>query len=748
MSMPQQSARPGGAGGRRSPFAGADVCAAAGLRITPGGHGVLFDQDVWHFGDVEGLPAHLAISRLRFDFTSVTDRRWRLLAKEYIFARLAPADPAVAVLPAAYRVPLTLSTCAHRLAEAASWLNWLAGQQAESLSDVTQDHCDRYLAERARRKNAGGQVTGTLDDSSLRVPAAVIIDLAGYGELFTADRYRDGFTPWQGRTSSQVTGMRSGGENKTPPLGRQILQPLLAAAFYLTDTLGAHVLALCEAVREDRRACAGLRSIQPGPGQLTAVLDQHVSSGRPLESTGDIHIRARLARGQDPSDPLLNVSFGALARAVGARQLDPELLAAARPAILDAVLRVGVARPWGRGADCVTPADGSAPVPWTVPLDAMGVRDLPGYLHTACLIITAAVTGMRSSELKELRAGCRRVTTSGAGLTRYRLAGKLVKGQGLGGIDEEWVVVEEADRAVALAEQLSDGDGEVFGRFCFNVRYPRFRDWVNGPAGQRLGLAPVPASPVNLRMMRRSLAQEIAYRPGGLLAAKIHLKHVSAATTEGYTSRPGGAQAKLLAEIGEHEASRNLGLILEEYRNYQAGIMPAGPGARELAAFFGSIDGQLAAGAPNVAATGQHLLNLLSKRADVLHLGAANFCWFSDPSRALCLILAGTPGADAPLIGTCDSARCPQATHHQRHRAVWADAVTTSTVFLGALGRTRKTEKARLQGEADRAQRVVDAIDAAGGNHPGQAEGEQPCPSPTASGSKPSSASGPPRPPC
>ena len=189
-------------------------------------------------------------------------------------------------------------------------------------------------------------------------------------------------------------------------------------------------------------------------------------------------------------------------------------------------------------------------------------------------------------------------------------------------------------------------------------------------------------------------------------------------------ARPGGAQAKLLAEIGEHEAGRNLGLVLEEYRNYQAGIMPAGPGARELTAFFGSVDGQLAADAPNIAATGQHLLNPLSKRAKVLHLGAANFCWFSDPSRALCLILAGTSGADAPLIGMCDSTRCPQATHHQRHRAIWADAVTSSTVFLGTLGRTRKTEKARLQGEADRAQRVVDAIDAAGHTRNDQTEGE------------------------
>ena len=39
--------------------------------------------------------------------------------------------------------------------------------------------------------------------------------------------------------------------------------------------------------------------------------------------------------------------------------------------------------------------------------------------------------------------------------------------------------------------------------------------------------------------------------------------------------------------------------------------------------------------------------------------------------------------------------------------------VAASTVFLGMLGRTRKTEHTRLKAELDRAQRVVDAIDAA-----------------------------------
>ena len=75
------------------------------------------------------------------------------------------------------------------------------------------------------------------------------------------------------------------------------------------------------------------------------------------------------------------------------------------------------------------------------------------------------------------------------------------------------------------------------------LAYPWFRAWVNGPAGQRLGLAPIPDGAVTLRMLRRTLAHELAYRPGGLLAAKIALKHVSVATTEGYAPVPAAPRA-------------------------------------------------------------------------------------------------------------------------------------------------------------------------------------------------------------
>ena len=65
----------------------------------------------------------------------------------------------------------------------------------------------------------------------------------------------------------------------------------------------------------------------------------------------------------------------------------------------------------------------------------------------------------------------------------------------------------------------------------------------------------------------------------------------------------------------------------------------------------------------------------------------------------------------------CDSARCPQATHHPRHRAAGAKTAEDHAVFLGQIGRTRKAEHARLNAELGRARRVLGAIDAAAGHN-------------------------------
>jgi hypothetical protein len=58
------------------------------------------------------------------------------------------------------------------------------------------------------------------------------------------------------------------------------------------------------------------------------------------------------------------------------------------------------------------------------------------------------------------------------------------------------------------------------------------------------------------------------------MAAKVALKHVSVATTEGYAARPGGHQAAFLAEVGAAEDAEHLRLTVAAYEDYGAASCP------------------------------------------------------------------------------------------------------------------------------------------------------------------------------
>lgn len=712
----------------RSPFTGADICREAGLTLPDGTSRPVFDDDLWDFTDVVGLPVQMALYRRRFDFTTITDPRWRLVVKELILALLAPNHDAVVRLPRAYRTPLHLTSCYNRLYEAGKFFGWLDQRGISALAELDTRRCEEYLAFRRYIIDLEGVVVGEQSSGVRRAAAQMIVDLVDYRDLFTTDRVPAYLRPWGGATASAVAEMPCGREgNKTPAVSGEVLQPMLAAALHLVQILGPHVAELNEQIRQIDHVWAtkapGLRHSSPAMiSDINKLLADHRATGTPLPMLEEHDVNRRLTAGWDANNPLLPVSTGALARQAGYVQFWAKWMPALQQPLIDSLHIVGVEKIFARNAAGAPAADGAAMLAWTLPLHRSEAVALIGIVRTAAIVVLAAASGMRASELMELRVGCRLpIEEPIPGLKRYRIASKIIKGQGLGGTDDEWVVIEPVHRAIELLEQLHDDprDGVLLlSRFNFRVRYLWFRAWVNSPAGARLGLAPIPDEPVTLRMLRRTVALEMAYRPGGVLAAKLHLKHIAAATTEGYAARPGGAQAELLAEVNKLEADHKLQLVLAEFRNYQQGILPAGPAARSLTDFFATIDADLnteSTAAPKIQRNDRDILNLLSKRAKALHLGVANYCWFTDPSRALCLKLAGVPTADRPMIGMCDSARCPQATHHQVHRDVWAEHAERTKTFLGQLGKTRTIERARVQSDYDRALRVITSIDTATG---------------------------------
>ncbi|MEU1791389.1 hypothetical protein ABZ553_37060 [Streptomyces sparsogenes] len=73
--------------------------------------------------------------------------------------------------------------------------------------------------------------------------------------------------------------------------------------------------------------------------------------------------------------------------------------------------------------------------------------------------------------------------------------------------------------------------------------------------------------------------------------------------------------------------------------------MPAGPGADALLASFRAVEKELADHEPGPAkvVTDRQIELLLKKKASVLHLSAANYCWFEDRRRR-CVSSSPTPG--------------------------------------------------------------------------------------------------------
>ncbi|MFJ9552114.1 site-specific integrase [Streptomyces erythrochromogenes] len=701
-----------------SPFAGADLCRLAGFTLPTGAPRSVFEDDIWDFTQVIGMPAYLAKCARRLDFTRIANPRWKAVAKEYAAAQMAPGHEAVRLLPHANRNIKAIGTIYAELGELVRWLNWLTARGIRCLDEVTEHHCTSFAQYRATHRPNGTKTPHR--ESVHKLVASVILGLVQYGELFTTDRYREGLRPFAGHTAGEVAGTDSGpAENKTQPVAGEVFQPLLASALYLVNTLAPHLVHELETKRHEDAVREALRaSALTDTAVLEGVLHRHVADARPF------HLLPTWSKirnwGLGEEDPLARVNLRAIAHEAGKANFGPRLLLQMRPAIEKAVAAVGVDEPWCRDAALMARADGQGSVPWSLPLAERDLRTLTQVVKTAAHLLIVALSGMRQSELREMNVGCRvPPVEAGPGLVRYKLASRVVKDKPLGGVADEWVVVKEAYDAAEVAEQLLGagadiGDPLVTGPLD-RTRFTTFRNWVNGPAGRRLGLAPIPGGPLSARMLRRTLALEIAYRPGGLLAAKVQLKHLSVVTTEGYAARPGGAQAKFLAEVNAEENERNKDLVLTEFRRYQQGHLPAGPGARDLIDFFAGVDGRLArtGGEDSVVVdSDQQVRDLLASRAEVLHLGVANYCWFTDPSKALCLKLAGTPEATKPLVGMCDSSRCPQATHHPCHRPVWATSAQTKQAFIGSIARRQKSERARLQTDLDRDLAVLTAIDA------------------------------------
>ncbi|WP_395296776.1 integrase [Kitasatospora hibisci] len=708
----------GTSGPATSPFIGLDLAEALGLRMASGSARPRFDQDVWDFSGMIDAPAYMTPGDKIADFRPITNPLWRTVARTYLAARLLPRHPSVATLPHAYRTPLSVKSISTALGYVIRWLNYLTDQGVTSLTQVHQHHCDTFLSEVSTSRLSPGTpvhlltVTANVAAAQALVPYSAILP----------DAYPKGFQPWGQQSATSIAGYRKPDANSTPVVPDEMLRPLLANCLYLIDTIGPHLATEATKARAAKgsiKLAGGYHLNQAQLRHLVADIEDRRAGGQPAPEAYLTSVNRRRNQGWSEDDLLLHVSLiQVLVNAGLKRNLSPAQRDQLRPLLEDWVRECGIEKPWCRDSPLVPCMTGEGRIPWSEPVGIFALKTMIRVVIGAAYVLTSALSGMRHSELVEIAAGSRVREEPTASLVRYRVNSRLIKHRDLGGVPESWVVIEDVYRALGIAEQVA---GAKLGQLLFTGAHftsgdeTDIRRWMNGPAGQRLGLEPVPDGPLHATALRRTLSRAIAQRPHGLLAGKWHLKHVSVTTTEGYAARPGGHQARFLTEVRAEEETEHLRLTAAAYEDYRRGVRPSGNGARELLAVFQHADAALDGHRPGDARVidDRRVEALLKARAKTLHIGVANYCWFTDPAKALCLSMAGTPDAREPLIGMCDSARCGQATHHPHHRAMWADHVEqTRAVFLGN-PRISPIERARAQEIHDRAMRIVQAIDSA-----------------------------------
>jgi hypothetical protein len=361
---------------------------------------------------------------------------------------------AVRELPGAFRVPRTVNGCNNKQYELIRWFNWLTDHGVSTLGQVDDHVCESYLAYR----RTGGDPDGALVErrSQRGRPGDRRPDpVSGPVQR----RPLPGGVPPVRRPSRGRRGrdQDTGREQHTPSAG-EILQPMLAAALYLVDTIGPHMTAMTCHIKAERARISRLPEPRsPGMNRLLDAIERRVAEGRPFN-----RMPARvghIVKYTVDSDLLWEISLRDVAVEAGIGHFRIEWLPTLRPALERAVAAVGVAEPYARNAALVARADGHDETPWTLPLSERHARSVVEVVRTACLLVIAAATGMRASELFELVVGCRLPPEEKApGLVRYRLAGKVIKHRGHDGEPDEWVVIGEVHRAIQLAEQLLGED--------------------------------------------------------------------------------------------------------------------------------------------------------------------------------------------------------------------------------------------------------------------------------------------------
>ncbi len=260
-----------------------------------------FGDDLW---DVRVLRVrrNQPLIQLVLDFRVFTDPIRRLVAKEYLYARLNLTHPlhrrlAVTAIKAEY----------YALRRFLTYLD--TAWDGVRLANVTQTILDAYLLA-CRQGKRGREVVASMVQHHILIP----IKLAAYRTAFSVDALT--VEPWKGKSAQYIVGMHRTAENTTPRLPEEVLRPLIQWALFYVQRAAKDILAArAELAGYQRAPLSGAKGTRIA--QLERWLATRRAQGRGLPES-DARYRNHHKGG--PS-PLHQVNCALIERMVGVSKI-------------------------------------------------------------------------------------------------------------------------------------------------------------------------------------------------------------------------------------------------------------------------------------------------------------------------------------------------------------------------------------------------------------------------------------------
>ncbi|MGW4591707.1 hypothetical protein ACWEKJ_30690 [Amycolatopsis thermoflava] len=507
---------------------------------------------------------------------------FRHACKLYIFALLNVIEhpPRLAY---AHTVVPSVKTIWADLGYLRRFLSWLTERGVTAFADVSTADLDHYL----RHVTDDATTSTTIKRKAL----LAVQRLHAYRSFLPPPCRLPAAPLWGGASAAELAEHPDPrqAENRTPRIHPDVMQPLLSAALLVVDTIAADLLPAARRLIQLRA-----RALQLDPDniarqrnntgsrwycahdQLALVLKSLADTGHPLPGLRQgrnvtVDLAGLAVAGHVDGELLRKGCFAQLIDGSGL-PIVPDLLRTNR-------FTATGSRPWRHQ-----------------PADASEIVRLIRHITTACFLVVAYLSGVRTGEALNLGRGC---VTRDPKLALIFLSGQQLKASA----DRRerspqtipWVINEHSAQAIAVLENLSVstrlfppgkwGSPEWLGSSrcrttgSINDDIRAFITWFNteiAPAVDHPVIGADEHGTITGRRLRRTLAWHIVRRPGGTVAGATQYGHLHTQLVTGYA---GNAASGFLDEISFEEFLLRAEQLHDDHQRLQHGEHVSGPAA-------------------------------------------------------------------------------------------------------------------------------------------------------------------------